>query len=454
MQLKQTLATLTALLSFTATTTNAITIDTADSSSICEAVALVQDGVLDYYAGTQYGGTIGMFQNPYYWWEAGEAFGSLLGAWYFCKNDTFEDLIFDALMAQRGDHYDYIPSNQSLTEGNDDQGFWGLAVMEAAERNFTNPGDDEPGWLALTQAVFNTMWSRWDEDNCGGGLRWQIFTWNSGYSYKNTISTACLFTLAARLGRYTGNETYIDIANTAYEWLVDVGFVVEGDSAAVYDGAEIADDNCTDITKIEWSYNMGLLMAGSAYAYNATEDDTWLQRTEMFVKGASIFFDNDIMYERACQSSKSCNTDQRSFKSIFSRCLGQTAMLAPTTHDTIWTWIQASAKGAAASCVGGYDKHTCGLDWTTGSNDGNYGLGEQISALEIFNALLINDRPAPYSNETGGTSEGNAALGTNTEVTALETNDLNITGKDRAGSGILTAVILAIMTGGAIWMVL
>lgn len=432
-----------------------IDLDVDSETSICDASALVIGGVMDYYQGTRYGGTVGMFQDPYYWWEAGEAMGSMLGFWYFCNNDTYEDVIYDALMAQRGSNNDYIPSNQSMTEGNDDQGFWGLAVMEATERNFTNPPSDQPGWLALTQAVFNTMWARWDDQYCGGGLRWQIFTWNSGYTYKNTISTACMIAIGARLGRYTGNTTYIDIANEAFEWLENIGFVSISDgSARVYDGASIT-DNCTSITGLEWTYNIGLLMAGSAYAYNATEDDVWLERTEALVQGASVFFEDDIMYERACQGSSSgCNTDQRSFKSIFSRCLGQTAVMAPTTYNTIYTWLVASAEGAAKSCTGGYDGHTCGLNWQLGSNDGNYGLGEQISALEVFDNLLIKDRPAPYTNETGGTSEGDASAGTSSTTTQLDTAALNITGGDKAGAGIITAIVLAVIIAGCVWMVI
>ncbi|CAM9019276.1 unnamed protein product [Wickerhamomyces anomalus] len=433
----------------------AIELDIKDKDSVCSAAALVADGMLNYYEGTKYGGTVGMFSQPYYWWESGEAFGGLIDYWYFCQNDTYEQLIYDALIAQKGSKNDYIPSNQSTTEGNDDQGFWGITVLEAAERNFTNPTHGTPGWIALAQAVFNTMWARWDKDYCGGGLRWQIFTWNSGYSYKNTISTACLFNIAARLGRYTGNTTYFDIAEDAYQWLVDVKYIVEGDSAQIFDGAEIT-DNCTDITTIEWSYNYALMLGGSAYIYNATEDSAWLQRTEQFLEGAKVFFNDSIMYERACQGAGSCNNDQRSFKAIFSRCLGQTSVLVPSTADTIDPWIQASAEAAAKSCSGGSDGMTCGLNWFLGNWDGKYGLGEQMSALEVIQNLLIHDREAPYTNQTGGTSQGDAAAGTsgNGQSANLNSDDLTITGKDRAGSGIITAVILAVLVGGSVWMVI
>lgn len=64
-----------------------------------------------------------------------------------------------------------------------------MSAMTAAENNFPDPPADEPQWLALAQAVFNTQAdpSRHDE-SCGGGLRWQIPLSNNGYDYKNSES--------------------------------------------------------------------------------------------------------------------------------------------------------------------------------------------------------------------------------------------------------------------------
>lgn len=411
--------------------------------------------MMDYYAGTRYGGTVGMFQSPYYWWEAGEAFGGMIDNWFFCQNDSYADIIYDALIAQTGTHYDYMPDNQTMVEGNDDQGVWGLTVMGAVERNFTNPTDGTPGWLAMAQAVFNEMYSRWDSANCGGGLRWQIFTWNSGYNYKNTISNACLFQIAARLGRYTGNNTYLDVAEKVFDWLVDVGYVVLKDKGNVYDGAEI-DDNCTSITTYEWTYNHGVVLGGLAYMYNASNGSSvWEERVTQILGGAtSYFFSNGIMYESACQTSTTvnCNNDQRSFKSIFSRMLGLTSVLVPSTQSTIDTLLAESAAAAAKSCDGGTDGHTCGLDWSKGTNDGYYGLGEQMCALEIMQNLLIHDRPAPYRASNGGTSTGDASAGLNTTSTNVLQNELTIKTSDRAGAAVITAIILMVVLGGSVWM--
>ncbi|KAK7687573.1 hypothetical protein QCA50_009461 [Cerrena zonata] len=348
----------------------ALSIDIDDTDSICEAARDVVIGEFNYYEGTKYGGTVGMFSSPYYWWNAGEAFGGLIDYYTYCDSDnsTLEKLIYNGMYHQAGDDYNYIPSNQSMTEGNDDQGVWGMATMQAVERNFTNPKDHS--WLEMTQAIYNTMNARWDTTYCDGGLRWQIFTWNSGYNYKNSIANGCLFHLAARLARYTDNKTYAKVAEKVWNWMEGVGFFEYNNvTFDIYDGAKIS-NNCSDITK------------------------------------------------------------------------------TPSTKDTISTWIDTSAQGAASSCSGGTDGITCGEDWSKGSWDGVYGLGEQMSALEVMMALIVK---TPLTADTGGSSKSNVNAGTNTGSEENK-NEIKVTSQDKAGAGVLAAVVLLIITGGAIWM--
>jgi mannan endo-1,6-alpha-mannosidase len=101
--------------------------------------------------------------------------GTLVDYWAYTGDSQYVEITKQALLFQVGDHDDYMPINQTRTEGNDDQGFWGLTVMSAAEYNFPHPAEDQPQWLGLAQAVFNTQAARWDTEHCNGGLRWQIF---------------------------------------------------------------------------------------------------------------------------------------------------------------------------------------------------------------------------------------------------------------------------------------
>jgi mannan endo-1,6-alpha-mannosidase len=161
-----------------------------------------------------------------------------------------------------------MPQNQTKTLGNDDQAFWALAAMSATEANFPNPPSDQPQWLALVQAVFNSQAPRWDDSSCGGGLRWQIFSFNRGFDYKNTISNGCFFNIAARLGRYTGNSTYTDWAMKSWNWISTVGLMEKReDGYHFYDGSD-EKLNCTEQNHIQWSYNAGVYLYGAAIMYN------------------------------------------------------------------------------------------------------------------------------------------------------------------------------------------
>ena len=158
-----------------------------------------------------------------------------------------------------------MPLNQTKTEGNDDQGFWGMAAMTAAEMKFEDPPSNKPGWVALAQAVFNTMVARWDTTTCGGGLRWQIFTFNNGYDYKNSVANGCLFNIGARLARYTGNATYGDWAEKTWDWMESTGLI--SDKYEVFDGSSDL-SNCSSLDYLQFSYNQGLFLFGSAMMYN------------------------------------------------------------------------------------------------------------------------------------------------------------------------------------------
>ena len=136
--------------------------------------------------------------------------------------------------------------------------------MTAAEQQLPN-APNAPAWLDLASQVFDSQVPRWDTKFCGGGLRWQIFTFNEGYNYKNAVSTAAFFQLAARLARYTGNQTYADWADKSCDWLASSSLVTP--DFKVYDGASVT-DNCTNPNKLQWSYNAANFVYGSAVMYN------------------------------------------------------------------------------------------------------------------------------------------------------------------------------------------
>lgn len=96
---------------------------------------------------------------------------------------------------------------------------------------------------------------------------------------------------------------------------------------------------------------------------------------------------------------------------------------------------------------------TCGEHWTAGSTwDGTYGVGQQMSALSVVQSLLIDQAPALVTNSTGGTSKGNSAAGgSSTDSSGVV--EKPVTGGDKAGAGILTALVLCGVVGGIGFMV-
>lgn len=224
--------------------------------------------MVSFYNGDDPGGIPGVMPGPYYWWLGGAMFNTLIDYWYFTKDSTWNDMVMRGMMHQTGENNDFKPTNQSNDLGNDDQAFWAMAALNAAETNFPNPPKDQPQWLALAQAVFNEQAFDWDkrDDTCGGGLMWQLFEYNPGFNYKNSISNGCFFNIASRLAAYTGNKTYADWAEKTWNWMSDVGLLT--DDYTFLDGAYTKNnENCTKKNDLQWSYNAGIFLYGSGMMY-------------------------------------------------------------------------------------------------------------------------------------------------------------------------------------------
>ncbi|KAJ3957057.1 hypothetical protein N0V92_006369 [Colletotrichum tropicale] len=446
---------LSALLLVSAQFTIAYDLDVNDPSNVKSIARKMTEDLMSFYDGDKPGKTPGLLPDPYYWWEAGAMMGTMIDYWYFTGDDTWNDVVTQGLLHQVGKFNDYMPENQTRTEGNDDQGFWGLAVMSAAELKFPDPPSDQPQWLALAQAVFNTQAARWDPDHCAGGLRWQIFQWNNGYDYKNTISQACFFALAGRLALYTGNSSYAEWADKTWDWMVGVKFI--SDDYYVYDGGHIQ-YNCTNIVPYQWTYNAGGMILGAAAMYNHTGSEVWKNRLDGLMKGSDVFFvgpETNIMQEVACETVELCNLDQRSFKAYLSRWMAAITKWAPYLHDRVMDKLRPSSIAAAAQCKGGSNGRMCGLKWTeNGTWDGMQGVGEQMAALEVTLSNLIDESKAPVTAGGGGTSVGDPGAGGNDigrTVPAVAVLPPLGPG-ETAGAAILTFIVLALLIAGIIWM--
>jgi mannan endo-1,6-alpha-mannosidase len=275
-----------------------------------------------------------------------------------------------------------------------------LAAMAAAEYGFQRPPPPYACWEELCINAFNDYVRRWNTSTCSGGLQWQFHPENAGFYYKNAISNGAFFQLSARLLRMTGNQTYLDWVNRVYDWSTEIGLV--DNRYNVFDGA---DDtiNCTGIDHEQWTYNIAMYLYGSAVMQNYTDGSAvWVQRTSSFLDATATFFSpfpnsTNIMFEAQCELSSTCNVDQVSMKAYLARWLAGTSILAPFTAGRVGTLLRASALGAAAACTAGPYGNTCGNKWYISGSDGTSGLGQQLSAVEIMYALLVNETSPPMT---------------------------------------------------------
>lgn len=424
-------------------------------ASVKEAASTIAFGLVKYYTGNNTGDNPGNLPDPYFWWEAGAMFGTLIDYWALTGDDSYNAITSQALVHQATPLADFAPRNQTRTMGNDDQGFWAMAAMSAAEHNFPNPPPDQPQWLALAQSVFNQYVDRWDTIACGGGLRWQLHVLNTGFDYKNSISNGCFFNIASRLARYTGNQSYAEWATKVWDWEQGMGLI--SDVYEVHDGrhTNLVTNECLKIDVNLWTYNAGIYLHGASVMYNMTKSTLWEQRVNGLLNAtANRFFNNSIMFEQLCEPHETCNVDQRSFKGYLTRWMAATAQMAPQTYGTIRPLLEADAAAAARACTGthggfrGHQGTACGFKWTTGGFDGSVGVGEQMNALSAVMYTLVDQAVPPLTADTGGTSVGNP--GANTQPYEYFQP---LTNGDRVGAWFLTVAIMVGVVVASYYMV-
>jgi mannan endo-1,6-alpha-mannosidase len=372
----------------------AITLDLSSTSSVTSAANTIAKNLMQYYTGNQPGQVPGLLLgglncNPsavgtYCWWEAGAMWGIMINYWQYTNDSQYNALISQALQFQRGPQSNFNPPNQTKGMGIDDQVFWAYAALDAVESNFPEAsGQDDPSWLALAQAVFNFQTAYWDTAICGGGFRWQVYSFNGGYNLKNSISNGGNFQLASRLAYITGNQSYADWAEKVWNWMEQSQLMqVQGDILYIWDSTD-ANNGCINADHLVWSYNYAVLLAGTAYMYNFTSGAAvWEQRTQQLLTSAfNLFFPQkyggNIMWELECEDKLICDQNQKSFKAYLARSLAVTSLLVPSTTGQILPKLQGSASAAAAQCN---NDGTCGEQWFTGTYDGLTGVGEEVSA--------------------------------------------------------------------------
>ncbi|KAF7862570.1 hypothetical protein EAF04_007443 [Stromatinia cepivora] len=421
-----------------------IDLDVTSIDSIKLAASTIAKDLVGLYNKSQTpGNPIGVLNAPYYWWESGAMFDTLIQYWRLTGDSQYNAIVTQGLVYQQGTDNDFMPANQTKSLANDDQSTWALAAMSAAEARLGEV--QNVTWLNLADIVFNEQVARWDEKTCNGGLRWQIFAFNAGYTYKNSISNGNFFQLSARLAAYTGNSTYSDWATKVWNWTKATGFIDEDFN--VFDGADVT-KNCSAIDKVQFSQSAGTFIAGAAYMYNHTSGDSqWKKSLDgLLNRTISVFFPSGIATETACETKNACNIDQRAFKGILGKWLVDTIQVAPYTNSIINTQLTSTAQAAAKTC----GDNGCALDWSGNGKNSSTGVGEQIDALNYVQGLLHNQATAPATRNSSNATTSSSGGSTSTSASASASATYNAATGMVLGQSVMSFSIL----GSVAWLVL
>ncbi|KAF2274949.1 glycoside hydrolase, partial [Westerdykella ornata] len=397
--------------------------------SVKDTAKKLADGIFSAYKDyLQPGETVGLFSEsgePYWWYEAGLVWNSLVEYSYLTGDKQYDDIVSEALVWQIGQagNAPYQPANQTRTEANEDQIVWALAALTAAETGFKEPKNIK--WLDLAKGVFDAQTQRWDGETCGGGLRWQMLTFNAGYDWKNSATNAAFFLLSARLAAVTGNKTYSEWAEKSYKWSRDVGLISE--SYDVFDGTNVR-SGCSDVTKSQWTSVHAMYIEGSA-SRNSTFPAEGLATR---FRDKFISEPEKVLVEAACEERNICDTSMRFLKGIAARFLWRAGATSTPVSDALDASLRESAKKAAQECEGQGTELTCRFVWAGENREKSKvaegGLPEVFNALSVVQGRLYKKAGAnasaggspvinPSASPSGGSPSGSPS-GTPTGFTA------------------------------------
>jgi mannan endo-1,6-alpha-mannosidase len=312
--------------------------------------------------------SIALLPQPYWWWQSGSSIDALLNYFHTTGDTKYNALLSNTMLSQTTGTNDFMTPDAT---GNDDQAWWGLAAMSAAEYGLP-PAQGALPWIEYARNVFNTQKGRWRTDRCNGGLKWKINENDpaGGWNYRSTISNGLFFQLAARIARFTTDADALSWAEKSYDWITSVG-LVDG-QFNVFDGTDDAKGTgCIDVNHSQWSYNAGVMLYGAAVMAEKTGAQVWKDRAQGFLTAARRNFIKDgKLFESICDGDGSCNTDQVSFKGVLARWMGNTATLLPDKRAEV-TEVMGGVSDAVTK------------DWSAGQ-----GVMQHFTALEVIDALV------------------------------------------------------------------
>lgn len=151
--------------------------------------------------------------------------------------------------------------------------------------------------------------------------------------------------MANRVGDDQKN-IYLDAAKEAWTWFQNIGLI--NSDNLINDGVD--QDTCKNRGDPTFSYNQGVILGGLVELYEATGDESHLDRASdianaVTTPGSSMLDDKGILVDE-CDRTQSCSGDGIMFKGVFPRNLKKLQAVRPseqwksfleTNAQSIWS---------------------------------------------------------------------------------------------------------------------
>ncbi len=246
------------------------------------------------------------------WWQGAIALSTLETYQQTTGDTAYSSAIADAFVANSSGEFE--------NQADDDTSWWALAWLQA----YDITGSTQ--YLAMAESDADYVHEDWDS-TCGGGIWWL----RKPRTYKNAISNELFLELTAWLhNTIPGDTKYLRWATAEWAWFTRSGMINK--RHLVNDGL---DDNCTNNNETTWTYNQGVILAGLAQLYQATQDTRLLTEAKRIATAAIRQLTVGGVLQEPCTGAQ-CGSEAggvtQSFKGIFVRDLKVLAVTARTSQ--------------------------------------------------------------------------------------------------------------------------
>lgn len=230
------------------------------------------------------------------WWNSANALTATIQYAMRTGSRSFDSIISNTYSKHSGSSF--------LNDYYDDEGWWGLAWIEAYKYN------KNADYLKMAGTIFADIQKSWDT-KCNGGV-W----WDKKHTYKNAIPNELAFQLASALYIQTQQAQYLTFSNNIWNWFQQSGMI--NGQHLINDGLTT---DCKNNGQTPWTYNQGVILGALVNMYNITKNSSYINEATAIADAAigALVTSHGILRE-PCEPN--CGGDGPQFKGVFMRNLG------------------------------------------------------------------------------------------------------------------------------------